>query len=102
MPWVESPNKAHFSEPPECRAATGLRWLAHFLEQYLTSSQFFSHFLRHANGRPQVAQSFSGISGFLWAIRPVQMLLAEHGCVLRDFSDRQKLLCPWIGFFPSR
>ena len=34
-------------------------------EQYLTSSQFFSHFFRQANGSPQLAQIFSGRSAFL-------------------------------------
>jgi hypothetical protein len=33
--------------------------------QYLTSGQFFSHFLRHAKGRPQVTQIFWGSSLFL-------------------------------------
>ena len=33
-------------------------------EQYFTSSQTFSHFFRHAKGRPQLAQVFSGSSAF--------------------------------------
>ena len=33
-------------------------------EQYLTSSQDFSHFLRHANGRSQEMQIFWGSSDF--------------------------------------
>jgi hypothetical protein len=32
----------------------------HRSEQYRTSSQTFSHFLRHVNGRLQVTQVFSG------------------------------------------
>jgi len=34
-------------------------------EQYLTSSQTFSHFLRHVKGRLQVAQVLVGKSDFL-------------------------------------
>jgi hypothetical protein len=37
-----------------------LRWDLHRSEQYLTSSQFFSHFLRQVKGRSQVRQVFSG------------------------------------------
>lgn len=37
----------------------------HFSEQYLTSSQTFSHFLRHENGNPQVAHVLLGKSFFL-------------------------------------
>ena len=33
-------------------------------EQYLTSSQTFSHFLRQENGRPQVSQVLDGRSHF--------------------------------------
>lgn len=36
----------------------------HLSEQYCTSSQTFSHFLRQVNGRPQVTQGFSGKSLF--------------------------------------
>lgn len=34
-------------------------------EQYLTSSHTRSHFLRHANGRPQVTQSLPGNVDFV-------------------------------------
>lgn len=34
-------------------------------EQYFTSSQTFSHFLRQAKGRPQVTQVLLGRSPFL-------------------------------------
>ena len=34
-------------------------------EQYFTSSQTLAHFFRHAKGRPQLAQVFSGSSAFL-------------------------------------
>jgi len=37
----------------------------HRSEQYFTSSQFFSHFLRHAIGRPQATQGFSGKNDLL-------------------------------------
>lgn len=37
----------------------------HLSEQYLTSSQIFSHFRRQVNGLPQVAQSLTGRSDFL-------------------------------------
>jgi hypothetical protein len=30
----------------------------HFLEQYLTFSQFFAHFFRHSNSNLQVTQTF--------------------------------------------
>jgi hypothetical protein len=33
-------------------------------EQYLTSSHTFSHFFRHAKGRPHAAQTFCGRSAF--------------------------------------
>jgi hypothetical protein len=36
----------------------------HFLEQYLTFSQFFAHFLRHSNSKLQVMQTF-GLKPFL-------------------------------------
>ena len=39
--------------------------MRHLSEQYLTSSQTFSHFLRQVKGRPQVAQVFCGSSDFL-------------------------------------
>jgi hypothetical protein len=35
----------------------------HFLEQYLTFSQFFAHFLRHSNSNLQVTQTF-GLNPF--------------------------------------
>jgi len=37
----------------------------HLSEQYLTSAQFFSHFLRQANGLLQAMQTFSGKFSFL-------------------------------------
>ena len=42
-----------------------LRWDLQRSEQYLTSSQFFSHFLRHVKGRPHVRQVLEGKSCFL-------------------------------------
>jgi hypothetical protein len=41
-----------------------LRAARHLSEQYRTSSQTFAHFLRHAKGRPQVAQVLLGKSPF--------------------------------------
>lgn len=44
------------------------RWWLRFRqpsEQYFTSAQTFSHFLRQLNGRPQTTQVFSGKSDFL-------------------------------------
>ena len=35
-------------------------FLRHFSLQYVTESQFLAHFLRHVNGRLQLAQIFSG------------------------------------------
>jgi hypothetical protein len=42
-----------------------LRWDLQRSEQYLTSSQFFSHFLRQVKGRAQVRQVLEGKSCFL-------------------------------------
>lgn len=36
----------------------------HFLEQYFTDSQFFSHFFLQENGRWQTGQIFSGKNSF--------------------------------------
>ena len=41
------------------------RWFRQRSLQYSTSSQFFAHFFRQVNGRPQVAQVFVGRSCFL-------------------------------------
>ena len=38
----------------------------HLSEQYFTSSQTFSHFFRHVNGRPQVMQILVGKSDFFF------------------------------------
>ena len=38
----------------------------HLSEQYFTSSQTFSHFFRHVNGRPQVMQILLGKSDFFF------------------------------------
>ncbi len=46
-------------------------------EQYLTSSQFFAHFRRQANGRPHVAHGFVGKSPFL-TIFGTPILLQLH------------------------
>lgn len=40
----------------------------HLSEQYLTSSQTFSHFLRHVKGRPHVRQTLLGRSDFAGAL----------------------------------
>lgn len=37
----------------------------HRSEQNFTSAHVFSHFFRHANGRPQAAHGFVGRSPFL-------------------------------------
>jgi hypothetical protein len=42
----------------------------HRSEQYRTSGHVADHFLRQANGRPQVAQIFSGRSDFA-TVRPL-------------------------------
>ncbi|SDW54200.1 hypothetical protein SAMN04488238_102351 [Roseicitreum antarcticum] len=48
-------------------AAPRPRPARHRSEQYRTSSQTFSHFLRQLNGKPQVAQVFCGNSDFrIW------------------------------------
>tara|TARA_R110000850_G_scaffold16697_6_gene51839 strand:- start:32702 stop:32920 length:219 start_codon:yes stop_codon:yes gene_type:complete len=44
-------------------------FLLHFSLQYLTSSQFFSHFFRQEKDRLQVAQIFTGSWGFLCGIK---------------------------------
>jgi hypothetical protein len=41
-------------------------FLLHFSLQNFTSSQFFSHFLRQVNGRPQTKQIFVGRCRFLF------------------------------------
>jgi hypothetical protein len=52
----------------------------HLSEQYLTSAQFFSHFLRQANGLLQAIQTFSGRFSFLtpfilFSVNPVFHLI---------------------------
>ena len=43
----------------------GFLFLRQRSEQYLTSSQTFSHFLRQVNGNPQAGQVLVGRSDFL-------------------------------------
>jgi hypothetical protein len=40
-------------------------FILHFSLQYFTSSQTFSHFLRHVNGLLQTRQTFCGKNAFL-------------------------------------
>ncbi len=58
---------SHFVDacgPGRCLLGYGVRPVRQRSEQYLTSPQTFSHFLRHVKGRPHVAQIFAGRSDF--------------------------------------
>jgi hypothetical protein len=44
----------------------------HLSLQYLTSGQFFAHFLRHSNSRPQRTQTFGAKPFFVLAMRDIR------------------------------
>ena len=62
-------------------------------EQYRTCSQSRAHFLRHAKGRPQVAQTLVGKSLLRIALGIKGVLLSRLGnCGLPEFGVKRKPL----------
>jgi hypothetical protein len=73
----------------------------HLSEQYFTSSQTFSHFFRHVNGRPQQRQTLLGRSDLLGALdlllEPFFIRCGKYGWSIGEAVLAEQYGCSWCG-----